>query len=429
MRRNATLLFLLVFLTRVPFLGPGFGSDPDAWRIAGAARDIGRTGHYEASRFPGAPVVEIVDSLLLRLGERALPIASALWGAIACAAFYVALCRLGARGCFWAALALAFTPVFWIHTTDAMDYSWALGLAMLALAFAVYGRAVLAGTALGLAIGCRITTAVLILPIAILLEGRSYSRLVLSTILFGALALAPSFLTYGTRFLSGYEFGRVPWIYVIKGATRDVWGVIGSLAIAIALVIGLFRLRLAPRRELLAVVIAVALTGSIYFRLPHEGAYLLPAVPFVLLFLTRTLAKPGAVALACAMLASSILLGVSEVSTSADRHLSVEVRGSLLKECERRAEQLAARDALLKRAASLPPNATVLVYEQLPLVEWAAPKGSPGFPEFVHLLPPAALILAKEENRPVYATEQALDGEQKIYRVDAEKEWGVEKIP
>src|SRR5262249_54732778 len=191
------------------------GADPDAWRIAGAARDFARTGHYEASRFPGAPVVEITDSFLLRFGERTLPVVGALWGAITCVAFYVALRRRGVRACCWAALALAFTPVFWIHTTDAMDYSWALGLALIALALAVHGRASLAGAALGLAIGCRIATAVLIVPIALLLEGRSHGRLILATILFGALALAPSFLTYGTRFLSGYEFGRVPWVYVL----------------------------------------------------------------------------------------------------------------------------------------------------------------------------------------------------------------------
>src|SRR5262249_37369119 len=171
MRRNAALLFLIVVLTRLPFLGPGFGSDATAWRIAGAARAIAHTGHYEASRFPGAPVVEIADSALLRLGPWALPGAGGPWGALRAGAFFGVLSRLGMRGCFWAALALAFTPVFWINTTDAMDYAWALGLALLALAFAVHGRASLAGAALGLAVGCRIATAVLVVPIGLLYAG------------------------------------------------------------------------------------------------------------------------------------------------------------------------------------------------------------------------------------------------------------------
>src|SRR4029077_19105920 len=136
----------------------------------------------------------------------------------------------------------------------------------------------------GLAVGCRIATAVLIVPIGLLLAGRGHVGFVLAFLLLGTVALAPSFLTYGTRFLSGYEFGRVPWIYVLKGATRDVWGVIGTVAIGIAVLMALFRLQRVPRRELWAVIAAVALTGAIYLRLPHEGAYLLPAVPFVLLF-------------------------------------------------------------------------------------------------------------------------------------------------
>ena len=60
----------LVFASRLPFLGPGYGFDPDAWRVAFAARDIVTSGHYEASRFPGYPVQEIASALLLRGGPQ-----------------------------------------------------------------------------------------------------------------------------------------------------------------------------------------------------------------------------------------------------------------------------------------------------------------------------------------------------------------------
>jgi hypothetical protein len=46
----------LVLVSGVPFLGPGYGPDPEAWRVAWAARVIATTGHYEASRFPGYPL-------------------------------------------------------------------------------------------------------------------------------------------------------------------------------------------------------------------------------------------------------------------------------------------------------------------------------------------------------------------------------------
>lgn len=418
MRRNAALLFVVVLLTRLPFLGPGFGSDADAWRIAGAARTIAQTGHYVASRFPGAPVVELSDSLLLRLGPWALPLASAIWGAIACVAFYVTLCRLGVRGCFWAALALAFTPVFWIHTTDAMDYSWALGLALVSLALAVHARPTLAGVALGLAIGCRLPTALLIVPIAVLLEGRNYPRFVLATILFGALALAPSFLTYGTRFLSGYEFGRVPWIYVVKGATRDVWGVIGTIAIALGAVLAMFRLHLVPRHERLAILSAIAFTAAIYLRLPHDGAYLLPMVPFVLLFMARTLDKSLAVVLASLLLVSSLLVNISQANG-----FFLQAKGPLLVERDRRVELLRTRDLVLERSKHVPSDAVVMVYELLPTIAWSAPST----PKFVHLLTPASMDLARERDTPMFATEEAWDNEWKVFRVRP-KDFGVQLL-
>lgn len=433
MAKNSVLLFVIVFLTRLPFLGPGFGSDPDAWRIAGAARDIARTGHYAASRFPGAPVVEIADAGLLRLGPWALPVAGAIWGAIACVAFYVALCRLGLRGCFWAALALAFTPVFWIHTTDAMDYSWALGLAMVALALAVHGRALLAGAALGLAVGCRIPTVVLVVPVAILLEGRSYVRLVLATVVFAALALIPSFATYGLRFLSDYEFGRVPWIYVAKGATRDVWGVIGTVAVGIATLVALFRLRDVPRRELIAVIVAVVLTGAIYLRLPHEGAYLLPAVPFVLMFLARTLGKQVGIALACVLAISALFVNVREIDIRAlrshggvrppfrwyPRNTEVELAaGPLIAERVKRVDAVEMRDRVLESAKGAPPHSIIMVYELLPSIEW---KNPPADPQFVHLLTADSLTQAGREGKALFATEDAWDAEWQVYRVRPEQ--------
>lgn len=428
MARNAALLFFIVLLTRLPFLGPGFGSDPDAWRIAVAARDIGRTGQYTASRFPGAPVVEIADAALLRLGPWALPLAGALWGAIACAAFYVALRRLGMRGCFWAALALAFTPVFWIHTTDAMDYSWALGLALVAMALAVHGRAGWAGAALGLAVGCRIPTVVLIVPIAILLD-RGRLRFVLASVLFAALALAPSFMTYGTRFLSAYEFGRVPWIYVVKGATRDVWGVIGTVAVALSVLVALVRVRSVPSRELLAILAAVVLTGAIYLRLPHDGAYLLPVVPFTLLFVTRALGKPGAISLTFLLAISALFFNVVQPD-----HPRMQIRfpmpwyppqsivesdGPLLHERERRADLIQTRDLVLERSEGLPSSATIMVYELLPAIQWMQPDVVG--PKFVHLLPAASLEQARQSGRPVFATEDAWDNEWQIYRVHPEQ--------
>jgi hypothetical protein len=356
-----------------------------------------------------------------------LPLASALWGAIGASAFYVALCRLGARGCFWAALALGFTPVFWIHTTDAMDYAWALGLGLVGLAFAVYGRPTLAGFAIGLAIGCRITSAAFLVPLAFLLP-RGHSRLVVAALIAAGLALAPSFLTYGTRFLSGYEFGRIPWIYVLKAATRDVWGVIGTVAIGAASLFGLTRVRQVPKRELAAIVSAMILFGAIFLRLPHDGAYLLPIVPFVLLLFARSLPRPLMIAFAGAMVMSSLFLSLVEVTAAskdrtpiAGHFLDIRLGGPLFAERQQRLARLRLRDQLVGLANATHGRGILLAYEQLPALLWVAPSGVIRSTELVHLLDREAIARAKREDRPILATEDAIQAEWQVYGVSEEE--------
>jgi hypothetical protein len=213
-----------------------------------------------------------------------------------------------------------------------------------------------------------------------------------------------------------------------------VWGVIGTVAVGLAVLIALFRLRAVPRRELWAVVAAIALTGAIYLRLPHEGAYLLPIVPFVLLFVTRALGKPGAVALASLLVLSSLFVNVSERDNHALRSRSPVLapvqgyvpavkwgwgEGPLLVERNRRIDLIQTRDLVLERADDLPSNTIVAVYELLPAIEWMQPDVKE--PKFVHLLTPASLELAKQEGRPVFATEDAWDNEWQVYRVRPEQ--------
>ena len=85
------LLLIAVALSRLPFLGTGYGINVDAWRVARVARQLSETGLYEVSRFPGYPVQEIVCSWLWRGGPWALNGASAVCSVFAVWAF-VGLC-------------------------------------------------------------------------------------------------------------------------------------------------------------------------------------------------------------------------------------------------------------------------------------------------------------------------------------------------
>jgi hypothetical protein len=50
------LLALVVIGTRLPFLGHGYGGDPDGWRALIAAKNLLATGRYVPSRPPGNPL-------------------------------------------------------------------------------------------------------------------------------------------------------------------------------------------------------------------------------------------------------------------------------------------------------------------------------------------------------------------------------------
>ena len=194
-----TALFAITLLSRFPFLGPGYGLDPDAWRLASTARLISETGQYHESRSPGHPVQELTCSLLWRAGPIALNGVTALLSAIAVCFFAETLFALGSRVVFAPALALAFCPVVYVNSVNAMDYVWALAFLLGALCFAIRGRPVVAGLFLGLATGTRITSAAAILPLGLLLGYRRRNLLLFvgSTVVTAILLYLPSYLREG----------------------------------------------------------------------------------------------------------------------------------------------------------------------------------------------------------------------------------------
>jgi hypothetical protein len=53
------LLLSLIFVSRLPFIFNGYGSEEDAWGLILVARNIDLTGVYEVSRMPGHPLQEL----------------------------------------------------------------------------------------------------------------------------------------------------------------------------------------------------------------------------------------------------------------------------------------------------------------------------------------------------------------------------------
>lgn len=326
------LLALIVALSRLPFLGGGYGSDMDAWSLASAARWIAEHGRYGASRFPGHPVQELTCALLWRGGPWALNGATALMSVAAAVAFARLLAALGVRDAWLGALAFAFTPVVFIHSTDSMDFVWSLPFLIASLESAVRGRAALAGALLGIATGCRVTSFAMLPAVALLLAASSDAKgagslraaarplgvLLVASVIAGGIVLSPMIARFGWSFLSVIDSphpSRV--IDIAKNGSIEVWGLVGTLALALvtlgALVSRRFRAPAIPRLELAAWLTALVLYIAGFLRMPFDAGYLMPAVPIVLVLAARRLARPAFVALCMALIVSPFTLEVAEI--------------------------------------------------------------------------------------------------------------------
>jgi hypothetical protein len=281
-------------LTRLPFLGAGYGEHADNWRIALAARHIAETGVYEASRFPGYPIQEYVCSWFWKTGPFGFNLLNALFCAAAVLFFALICVEYGVADWWLAALSLAFVPVLYVNSVSSKDFPWALAFLMAAWWYALRKKPVLAGLLLGLAMGCRITSGAAALPIALILVDGATNRVAIRRVILTGLvsavivvaAFLPVYTRYGADFFSFYAEHAFPDAFQIAARMSiEVWGLLGVAGICGAL-FAAFSVSSRPTvgpRHLLAWISMLVIYAIAFFCLPDEAAYLIPVVPFVLL--------------------------------------------------------------------------------------------------------------------------------------------------
>ena len=303
-------LALLVFgilLSRVPFLSEGFGLDGDSWSVVLRAKQLHDTGLYEVSRLPGYPVQEWLSSLVVSSGPFAVNLLSALFSVVAVVFFVLTLKALRFKRPYLAGIALAAVPVFYIHSTTAIDYNYALAFILGSLLFIIKDRIILAGVFLGIAVGCRITSGAMLLPFAILMlkpDGVKANvmrifKLGLPALLLAALLFYPVFRIHGWGFFNFYDVPYPSIPKVLYKFAIEVWGVIGLVALLIVTCLLFLPNRLIKRQYLfprsvnekyvIAWLVAIDLYIIAFLKLPMEAGYLIPIVPFVILIFGKYL--------------------------------------------------------------------------------------------------------------------------------------------
>jgi hypothetical protein len=393
-RLTLSLAALAVLLTRLPWIGSGYGSDPDGYRVVIVARQIARGAGYEASRLPGFPAYEYLTALSAWAAPWVSNLVTALFSVATFVFFALILRELGVRRYLLIALGFAMTPVLYLSSCSTMDYIPAVAGQLAATYALLRGRPMLAGALLGLSVGCRITAGALALPLCLwMLLTMAPKPALRQCLTFGIALLSVSVLCflpvlrrYGADFFAFYDNGGYPPLDVVYArALPLVWGQLGVLALlALACAAPLYyrftRRALAEPRTRHALVlagVAIALYLAAFLRLPDEAGYLLPAVPFVLLSMALLTPPWAAGALAVALMLSPWV---------AFHHAMPALDGPIVEDHLVRESQQRSTRAVIEAVARLPGRAAIVCGWVLPRITLALNGDEEGPHQFIYLV-------------------------------------------
>jgi len=127
------VLSLAFFLSRIPLLNMGFGSDLDSWVYADNVFAIFKTGKYFASRGIGFPLYEFLTALILKIDEAVFSsdwiltnIFSMVMAFICIILFYKILVKWDMAHKEILLIGFTFIPIIWKNSTNTMDYMLSL---------------------------------------------------------------------------------------------------------------------------------------------------------------------------------------------------------------------------------------------------------------------------------------------------------------
>lgn len=414
-------LFVWIVSSRIPFLSAGYGSDPDAQRVIKAAHTIRETGRYAASRLPGYPVQEYAVAALLPGGVWAINGLSALMSGVCGVCFAGCLRAVGIRAAtaFVLALGSVAVPVVYLNSTCAMDYVWALAGILAAALAAVRDRPRIAGICLGLAIGTRVTSGAMLLPLALLIAARSpsWSRawraqlaMTLVALPLAAACYVPVFQRYGASFFShAPAHAAAPTLGLIQRATREVWGVVGCAALAIALVCATCLHSPARERSTHALrtwvssacFCAIVLYSVAYALLPLEAGYLIPIVPFTVWLAAMWLTERQRWIFA-------VLLCLSPFVDHQQQRF--RLHAALASDHAERVAIAHEAQQIMEAVARLTKPAVIVAGYRLPIIESLVGSQSTGAGRYIYLLKDAAQLAAlRRDGFEVYVVDRATE--------------------
>jgi hypothetical protein len=369
---------LAIFLTRLPWIAAGYGTDHDAYWVINAARHIAQTGEYIASRLPGFPVYEyLMSSTPAKVSPLFSNGLTAVFSCIAFLFFALILRQFRVRQYLLLASAFALTPVVYVYSTNTMDCMFATAFALGSTYFVLVHRPFVAGICLGLAIGCRITSGAMLLPLALwmfleertLISGKRFLIISTTALMIGGICFLPVVHHYGLGFFTRQEpvLGYPSVSSLLKRGVLQVWGVPGTLGLLalcclvpfISQHIRVSLMQPHVRRALVLTSLVVVLYVVAFLSHPFKAVYLIPAVPFLLLSVGLLIPPYFVRWFAMLLILSSFFtIDSSGVTLSGPIRVDHWARVSLMQETRK----------ILEAVARLPENAVIVAGRRWPRV-------------------------------------------------------------
>ena len=303
--RFISFLLFAVVITRIPYLMSGYGSDPDAWLVASSASTLWQTGQYFPSRLPGYPLYEVLMAPMIALGGSFLSNTLTLLITLVTILIWFHIAQRHSPHPRLLTLALAFAPVVWQHSGDTMDYLWSLCFALGALVCAENRRVVLSAVLTGLAIGFRLSNTVFAIPLLVLLLVEKNTRK--EVLIFCVTCIGVSIVVYLPLLT---KYGLPGWIVATRVQMGDIhpnsllqraiafgYRTVYSIGPITALLAGLLLWRgranvrgsFRTKEPIIVFSSTVILVyTALFWLIPLDRAYLLPAMPFLFLVVSRS---------------------------------------------------------------------------------------------------------------------------------------------
>lgn len=347
-------VFILVFsfiLSRIPLLNLGFGADADAWRIANSAFDLRYSHIYHTSRFPGYPLPEYVNSIVIKYGWIATNTLTMFLSLISVVFFAKILKDLEVKNKGLLVLTYAFLPILWINSTNTMDYMWATTFIVMAWFFLLKKRFFLSGLILGLAAGSRITSLILVLPFLYIIwtENKKTKNIIyfsISVSLLSFVLFLPLFLQYGPMFLRYYPVKMATMELLIITGYRFLKS-FGVLSVIFGLIIFILSINLLIKKiknrekETIFLLIVILLFFIMFLKFPYNPEYLIPTIPFILIIINKICKKQHVIILSIFLLLNSFIsFFVVEKDNNKNLMIHLIDKGIIIKNIEERIEQI-----------------------------------------------------------------------------------------